>query len=375
VNTIDFFNHRLGRYLNELKELVAIETPTGHVSGTEDAADWFEERLSPFGDVSRTKLDGFGSLLRLRRPGTAHRVMLAGHLDTVWPLGSWPDLWSEENGSIHGPGIYDMKGGLLFILELLRWLDATGADHPTLDIVIHPDEETGSVGSRRIIRETARANDLVLVLEPSTSDGVIKLARKGSGEYALTIHGRAVHQGVEPEAGVNAIVEATHQIGRLLELQDLAAGSTVGPNVLNAGSASNVVPDHAKLLIDVRAWTAEEQRRLDAGIAALRPALEGSTFELEGGWNRPPMEMTTTALAVFERTREIGAGLGLELQWVRWGGASDANLTADAGTPTVDGLGPVGEGSHQRNESIVVDAIPARLALFAELVASLTEPV
>lgn len=362
-------------HLKELRELVAIETPSGDVAGIEKATKWLAERLISFGEISRHNLNGHGPLLRLRRPGTAHKVMLVGHIDTVWDVGSWPDLWREQNGRIYGPGVYDMKGGLLFIVELLRWLDATGAEHPTLDILVNPDEEIGSVGSRALIEKTARENDLVLVLEPSTRDGVIKLARKGSGEYRLVIRGRSAHQGVEPELGVNTVVEAAHQVMRLLELQDLVAGTTVGPNVLRSGTASNVVPDHAELRIDVRAWTADEQRRLDEGIAELAPVLEGSTFELSGGWNRPPMEMCAESMAVFERAKSIGGALDLDLRWVRWGGSSDANLTAAEGTPTVDGLGPVGEGSHQHTESIEVDALPARMALFAELVASLTRPI
>lgn len=372
---MNYFCGRLDAYLSELREFVAIETPTGDVANIEKAASWLERRLSPFGELTRETLDGQGPLLRLRRPGTAHRVMLMGHSDTVWPVGSWPELWRESDGRIYGPGIYDMKGGLLFIIELLRRLDATGAPHPTLDILINPDEEIGSVVSHPMIKRIAKENDLVLVLEPSSVEGVIKLERKGSGEFKLIIHGRSAHQGVEPESGVNAVVEAAHQIRNLLDLQDLEHGTTIGPNVLTAGSASNVVPDHAELLIDVRAWTAEEQRRIDEGLAGLRPTLEGSRIELSGGWNRPPMESCATSHAVFERVHEIGISLGLDLQWVRWGGSSDANLTAAAGTPTVDGLGPLGEGSHQRVENIVTDALPTRLALFTELVTSLTEPV
>lgn len=375
MSTIDFFRERLPVFLQELEDLVAIETPTGHLANLEVAADWLEERLAPFGELTRESVGGQGQMLRLRRPGTAHRVMLVGHFDTVWPVGSWSELWRESDGKIYGPGIYDMKGGLLFIIELLRWLDATGAEHPTLDIVINPDEEIGSIASAPIIQGIAKENDLVLVLEPSNVDNVIKLERKGSGEFKLVIHGRSAHQGVEPELGVNAVVEAAHQIHRLLELQDLERGTTVGPNMLTAGSASNVVPDRAELVIDVRAWTADEQDRIDEGLDALAPVLEGSRLELTGDWNRPPMESCPASHAVFERAREIGAGLGLDLRWARWGGSSDANLTAAVGVPTVDGLGPVGEGSHQLTENIVVDALPARLALFAELVASLATPI
>jgi glutamate carboxypeptidase len=375
VDLVEHFRLRLPSFLAELRELVAIESPTGDAAGLDRAASWLGERLAPLGELGLEPAGGAGRLLRLRRPGAAHRVMLVGHLDTVWPVGSWPELWREHDGRVFAPGVYDMKGGLLFILELLRWLEASGAEHPSLEVVINPDEEIGSPATGRRIREIAAGCDLALVLEPASPEGFLKLARKGSGEVVLTIHGRAAHQGVEPELGVNAVVEAAHQVGRLLELEDRELGTTVGPNVLSAGCASNVVPDRAELRVDLRAWTAAEQRRLDAGLAALRPVLPGSRIELAGGWNRPPMEPCPISTAVFERARRIAAALGLELAWARWGGSSDGNLTAAAGTPTVDGLGPVGEGSHQLTESIVVDALPTRLALLAGLVSSLADPV
>lgn len=375
MTILEHFRKRQAVFLDELRELVAIETPTGDAHRLNDAAEWLAERLAPFGDLTRTAISGHGTLLHLHRPGTENRVMLSGHLDTVWPVGAWSELWREADGRIYGPGIYDMKGGLLFIAELLRWLEQTGARHPTLDVVINPDEETGSTGSRSAIRTTAAASDLALVLEPATIDGSLKLARKGSGEIGVVVYGRPAHQGVEPELGVNAVVEAAHLVLRLLDLEASELGTTVGPNVVRGGTASNVVADRVELLVDLRAWTTAEQRRLDQAITGLEPVLDGARIEITGGWNRPPMESSAASLAVFERARSIGAGLGLDLEWVRWGGSSDANLTAAAGTPTVDGLGPVGEGSHQKTESIVIDALPARLALFVELVASLAEPV
>jgi glutamate carboxypeptidase len=374
VTSIEHFRRRLPSFVTELRELVAIETPTGHVVQANQAADWLAGRLSGFGDLTTETLPGYGRVLRLHRPGTAARVLLVGHYDTVWPIGSWPQPWRESGGRAFGPGVYDMKGGLLFLIELLRRLDAAAIEHPTLDVIINPDEEVGSPGSRRAIEALAAASDVALVLEPTTADGVIKVARKGSGEVTLTVRGRSAHQGAEPERGVNAVVEAAHQVLRLLELDDRALGTTVGPNLITAGSASNVVPDLAVLKIDVRAWTAAEQRRLDRGLAGLRPVLEGSTLELTGGWNRPPMEPTAASMALFERAREVGRGLGLDLRAARWGGSSDANLTAAAGTPTIDGLGPAGEGSHQLTESIFLDAVPARLALLCRLVESLVDP-
>jgi glutamate carboxypeptidase len=299
-------------------------------------------------------------------------VLLLGHYDTVWPIGSWPCLWKLDNGRAHGPGVYDMKGGVLFMVWLLRYLADSGLPHPRIEALFNPDEEIGSPGSRSAIEEAARRADVVLVLEPTNLEGSLKLARKGSGEYVVTIHGRSSHQGVDPGSGVNAVVEAAHQVMALLDLQDLELGSTVGPNVISGGSVSNVVPDRAEIRVDVRAWNESETARLDAAIRGLRPLLDGAQIHVLGGWNRPPMEASAASLELFEGTRLLGQALGLELDWVRWGGSSDANIAASVGAPTVDGFGPTGEGAHQHHESIVVDDVPRRLALLAEVVTSLT---
>jgi glutamate carboxypeptidase len=298
-------------------------------------------------------------------------VLLSAHFDTVWPMGSWPERWRRENGRVTGPGAYDMKGGLLFILWMLRCLEASGRQHPHLEVLLNPDEETGSVDSRAAIETAARRADVALVLEPANLDGSVKLARKGSGDYVIDIRGRAAHQGAEPERGVNAVVEAAHQVLALLELQDPLTGTTVGPNVITGGTTSNTVAERVRILVDVRAWTESETRRLDEALRSLEPVLKDSRVQVDGRWNRPPMEPCRASLELFERTRRLAGELGTELRWVRWGGSSDANFAAAVGTPTIDGLGPLGEGAHQPTESVVVDAVPARIALLTELVASL----
>jgi glutamate carboxypeptidase len=313
-------------------------------------------------------------MLRLRRPGSGSRVMLCAHFDTVWPVGSWKDRWSERDGRIYGPGVYDMKGGLLFTLWALRYLEASTRPHPEIEILLNPDEEVGSRGSRAHIERAADAADFALVLEPANPDGSLKLERKGSGEYRIEIHGRSAHQGAEPELGINAVVEAAHQVLRLLEFEDPSRGTTVGPNVISGGTAANSVADHVEVIVDVRAWTRDEQRRLEDAMNSLSPVLEGCELVVEGRWNRPPMESTPSSHELFRRAQQIGRGLGLDLGWIRWGGSSDANLTAAAGVPTLDGLGPIGEGAHQPTENIVVESLPRRMALFAELLASLTTP-
>jgi glutamate carboxypeptidase len=374
MKSLDFFNIHLQEYLDELQALTTIETPTGNLSNLELAAELLNERFAAYGTVERVDLQDHGPLLRVRRAGIGSRILLLAHYDTVWPIGSWRNPWSISNGCAHAPGIYDMKGGLLFILWMLRYLDASGYDHPEIEILLNPDEEAGSPGSRPYVEEAARRADFALVLEPCTLDGSLKVARKGSGEYVVTVRGRSSHQGAEPELGVNAVVEAAHQIIRLLELEDQATGSTVGPNVVSGGLMANTVPDLAEIRVDLRAWKQSETERLDSALRRLSPVLRGAEINVLGGWNRPPMETSPQAIQLFDRARAIGLDLGLELDAIRWGGSSDANLAAAVGTPTIDGFGPSGEGAHQVDECIVVADVPKRLSLLSELVLSLALP-
>ncbi len=374
MNAIDYFTRHLGDYLRQLRDLVEIDTPTGDVEGAGRAADLLAGLLAPFGEVDRVQLDGFGPLVRLCLPGHGARVLLSAHYDTVWPVGSWERRWTVDGDLIRGPGVCDMKSGLLFIPWALRWLRETDRPAPSLEIVINPDEEVGSVASRPWLEDAAHRADFALVLEPCNHDGGLKVARKGSGEFVVTAHGRSAHQGAEPEAGRNAVVEAAHQTLLLASLSNPALGTTVGPNVIRGGSMSNVVPDRCELRVDVRAWTADEQRRLTTAIEALDPTIADTHLEVRGGWNRPPMEPTVASMALYRRALHIGHALGLHPPAVRWGGSSDANLVAAAGAPCVDGFGAVGSGAHRPDEQILVSELARRMALFAETVASLVEP-
>lgn len=374
MNSLEFFTAHLQDYLDELQELTSYETPTGGIRHLERAALYLTERFAPFGRVERCDLPDHGPLLRIHRGGIGASVLLLAHYDTVWPIGSWPTPWHVSHGRASAPGIYDMKGGLLFILWMLRYFEAGDLTHPEIVVLLNPDEELGSPGSRSFIEEAARRADSVLVLEPCTLDGSLKVARKGSGEYVITIRGRSSHQGAEPEKGVNAVVESAHQVLALLELEDATAGTTVGPNVITGGRASNTVPDLAEIRVDVRAWRESESERLDASLRRLRPVLDGAGIQVLGKWNRPPMEASPAATALFERAHEVGLGLGMELGAIRWGGSSDANLAAAVGAATVDGFGPSGEGAHQLEECIVIGDVPRRLALLSDLVVSLVDP-
>ncbi|WP_457637961.1 M20 family metallopeptidase [Oceanithermus sp.] len=371
LDTLDYFERNLPAYLEDLRQLVEIESPSLEPQGLKRAALWLQTQFAGLGELRRFETEA-GTVLRLYRRGSGPRVLLLAHYDTVHPAGSWSRLWREEGGRIYGPGIYDMKAGLLFILWALRYLVSSGREHPNLEVLLTPDEEIGSRSSRIFIEDAARGADYALVLEPPTGSGDLKVHRKGVGWYLLKVHGRAAHQGVEPEKGVNAIVEASQLIMQIIRAQDLEKGTTLGPNVIKGGTTGNVVADYAEVLVDMRAWTLEEAERVDRFMRGLKPRLSGARLELEGGLNRPPMEPTPESLALFELARGVARELGFDSKPGKVGGGSDGNFTANLGVPTLDGLGAMGAGAHQKSEHVIKEALAPRMALLAELLTRLT---
>ncbi len=355
-------------YLEDLEALVRLETPSGHLPGLEGAAAWLARAFADVGTVTRTETAA-GPLLSVRAEGTGARVLVLAHYDTVQPLGSWPELWRVQGDRIYGPGVNDMKGGLLFTLHALKLL--AGDDRPEVQVLLTPDEEVGSEASRPHIESAARYTDAVLVLEAPTNDGDPKVARKGGGRYRIIVHGKAAHQGVEPEKGVNAVVEAAHQVLALDAIADPGAGTLLGANVIHGGTRPNVVADRVELDVDARAWTLAESERVERELRALKPVLPGARLEVAGGPERPPMEALPGTMALFERVKRIGSTLELSLSPGRVGGGSDGNFTAAMDVATLDGLGPVGFADHTREEHILRSEIPRRLALFAALLADL----
>ncbi|MHB8295374.1 MAG: M20 family metallopeptidase [Acidimicrobiales bacterium] len=297
----------------------------------------------------------------------SRKVVLLAHMDTVWPEGTlarWPFEVTGDRAT--GPGIFDMKAGLvqaIFALSLVE--DRTG-----VVLLVTPDEEVGSPASRAWIEEEAAGADAVLVLEPSSA-GALKTGRKGTGEYRVAVSGRAAHAGLEPEKGTNALVELAHQVLAVEGVARPAVGTTAVPTLATAGSRSNVVPASASLTIDVRVASEAEGRRVDAAMRALRPVVAGTTLEVSGGMNRPPME-PSSCLALFDRAAAVAAALGMApLESVTVGGGSDGNFTAAMGVPTLDGLGAVGDGAHAEGEHVLVSAMPERAALVAGLIEDL----
>lgn len=280
------------------------------------------------------------------------QIVLLGHLDTVWPKGSFIPLWDVAGDVARGPGIFDMKAG--FIQGLFALKGITGS----VALIATTDEETGSETSRELIKKLAEGAKAVLVLEASL-DGKVKTGRKGTSMYQVSAHGRAAHAGLEPEKGINTTVEIAHIILQLARLENTEYGTTVVPTVLRSGNTTNTVPDHAVLDIDARSFSQDELDRVDAAIHTLQPVNSQASIEITGGLNRPPLELSATK-DLYERAEKVASQLGMVLGHAAVGGASDGNFAAAAGARVLDGLGAVGSGAHAKNEWVSVKALQER---------------
>jgi glutamate carboxypeptidase len=295
-----------------------------------------------------------------RRPGR-RPVLLLCHFDTVWPPGTLRDFPFEvEDGVARGPGVFDMKAGIVQALDAVR----AAGDGP-VTILFTGDEEIGSPTSRAVIEDEAREARAVLVMEPAEGRDV-KVARKGVGQWTVEVRGRAAHAGLEPEKGANAVVELARQVLRISDLGEPETGTTVAVTTVEGGSAANVIPERAAGEVDVRVWAAEEADRVRAALESLRPTTEGTSITIRGGMNRGPLERSAS-WDLYQRLVRLGFDVGA----AEVGGASDGNFTAALGVPTLDGLGAVGGGAHARDEHVVVDEMPRRAAMVARLLGDL----
>ncbi|MEV1022591.1 M20 family metallopeptidase [Streptomyces sp. NPDC050264] len=360
------FEAALPELLDGIGQLVRTESPSADLAAVARSAD-VAARLGTAllgAAPERIALDGV-THLRWRLGDGPRRVLLLGHHDTVWPLGSLAARpFSVEGGVLRGPGCFDMKAGVVMAFHAVAAL----GDPAGVSILITGDEELGSPSSRALIEDEARGCAAALVLEASADGGALKTERKGVSLYEVLAHGRAAHAGLEPHLGVNATVEAAHQILTVSALGDGAAGTTVTPTVLTAGTTTNTVAAQGRFAVDVRVRDAVEQARVDGAMRTLRPVLDGSRVEVRGGPNRPPLDADASR-DLFARAAGVADGLGLgPLRGVAVGGASDGNFTAGVGTPTLDGLGAVGGGAHADHEHVEVAELPRRTALVATLV-------
>jgi glutamate carboxypeptidase len=301
---------------------------------------------------------------------TSAQILVLGHLDTVYNAGTIAQMpFRVSRGRAFGPGTFDMKGGLVIALYAMDALAAAGfLPEKRIVFLWTSDEEIGSESSRAAIEREARRSDAVFVLEPAAGlDGRVKTGRKGVGEIELIATGRAAHAGLNPEDGINAIEEIALQIARISRWNQPRRGITVNAGVIEGGTRTNVIPERARVLVDLRAARVQEMRALERKFRALRPTLPGAKLEIRGGFNRPPMERKMSA-ALYVKARALSKEMGITLGEAFVGGGSDGNFTAALGVPTLDGLGAVGEGAHSPRENVAVRALPERAALLAGLI-------
>lgn len=360
-----------------IREMVECESPSDDAAAVTRFMDLLAAKAGGLATAKTFSGGRFGRnlLLTFDLPGPRRkkgpRVLAVGHGDTVWPVGTLKTMpFREEAGRLWGPGVLDMKGGLAFFLtamRILKELDLPVSRPVALWVV--SDEEVGSEVSRPLTEKLALESSAVLVAEPGTGlEGKLKTARKGVGDYVVTVRGKASHAGVDFAAGASAIVEAARQVERIAGFTDLKKGLTVNPGVISGGTRTNVVAAEAQIEVDIRIARMKDYTALHRKFLGLKPVDARCSVDVTGGLNRPPMERTQGVAALYKAAKSLAAEhLGLKLEESATGGGSDGNFTAGLGVPTLDGLGAVGEGAHAANESLLTGRMADRTALLAHL--------
>ncbi|MEV4709542.1 M20 family metallopeptidase [Actinoplanes sp. NPDC049316] len=349
--------------LEDLKMLIEVESPSGDLGAVTASA-------KAVATVIERRLGGHAALIESDRGPHVHwsgggdpKVLLLGHHDTVFPIGTLERRpFTIDGGRATGPGIFDMLGGLVQAVHAVASLE----DRSAVEILMTADEETGSYASRVLIEERALACGAVLVLEGAADGGAVKTGRKGCGTFHVTVSGRAAHAGLEPEAGINALIEAAHLVLEIAALNRPEIGTTVTPTIASAGTMNNVVPAEATISVDVRVERAEEKERVEAAFAALTPHLDGARIAVRGSVRRAPLTEAHSK-QLFAMAKQLLP----TLEGKTVGGGSDGNFTGVLGVPTLDGLGAVGGGAHADHEYVETGMMVERAELVAGLVQSL----
>lgn len=371
-----YFRSRQGEIVHLLKQFVALESPTDDKKAVDACMDFAARELRKVGCrvVSHPQKDTGDLLVAEFAPGRTKdaddEILVLTHIDTVWPVGKIAKMPFYVQGSrLYGPGVLDMKAGLVMLLAALKALHGLNIKpQKRVTVFVNPAEETGSPGSTEMIRKLARRASLVLCLEPAIPGGALKLERKGRLVVRLDVHGRAAHGGT-PEKGVSAIEELVAQIARFKRLR--ARETTVNVGLIGGGEKANVVAESAWAVLDIRFWKAADRDRVLRILRESAPALRGSRIKVTVESSTPPLEKTKASEKLFLRAQEIARGLGLALKGGRTGGGSDASFAAGMGIPTLDGLGPDGDGLHAENEHLLIPSLVERTALLTELLKTL----
>jgi len=357
-----------------LAQIVGIESNTVDKAGVDRVGRLLSLELRRLGaTVTEFPQGAYGNhILGVLNAGGGSPITLILHMDTVHPAGTLARRPTRlDDGKLYGPGVYDMKASHVVALFAIRALQATGIGHSReVRVLFTSDEEVGSLSSRHLIEETARGSTLAMVMEPALPDGRLKSSRKGVGDFQITARGRASHAGAEHQKGINAVEELARQVIRLQALTDYSRGITFSVGDFKGGGVSNVVPDFAALIVDTRAMTIEDAAWITRTIYSLQPVLPGATLEIQGEFNRLPMECNAERLAIVERIQAIGNAIGITVDHGPSGGGSDASFTSAIGVPTMDGFGAVGDGAHAVHEHVVVSSLVERSALCAAILSN-----
>ncbi len=374
---LDYFNQRCDQIVSTVRELVEIESPSDNKAAVDALSDVIAAKFAALGaSVKIHTAQNFGNHLQADFAGSSggKPVLLLGHYDTVYPLGTLAKMPCQIIGDkLTGPGVLDMKSGIAMMLHTIAALQDWHGQLPRpLTVLLVSDEEVGSESSRRVTESLARKSAAVLVLEPSYGlKGAVKTARKGVGDYQIRVIGKAAHAGLDFQKGVNAIEELARQIDKISRFTDLKKGLTLSAGLISGGTRVNVMPAEATATIDVRVARMKDAALIEKKMRSLRPVNRKCRVEVTGGVNRPPLERTAGVAGLYAKAKAIAYDLGWKLAEAAVGGGSDGNFTGALGIATLDGLGGVGDGAHATHEHILIPELPRRTALLTGLIEDL----
>ena len=372
---LEYFKSRLPAMIQTICDFVAIESPSDSKLATDRIGAFLAAQFEAAGGRATVhRAEKYGDNIQIDFPGREKikPVLLLGHFDTVYPLGTLANMPCHQVGDLlHGPGVLDMKSGIALMLYAIEALKAWHGGLPRpVTVFLVSDEEVGSYSSRKITEKLACESAAVLVLEPAASRGAVKTARKGVGEYFLTARGIASHAGLDPGKGHSAILELAHQIVKIWKWNDLKRGLSINPGVIRGGTRTNVIAAEAVIEIDVRIKSAKQAAGIDRRFRALKPVDKRCKLEIKGGINRLPMERNAGVIALYKKARALAAQINWNLEEAAVGGGSDGNFTAGIGIPTLDGMGALGDGAHAIHEHIIISELPRRALLLAGMIES-----
>lgn len=369
-----FFEERKDRIVETIRKLVEIESPSDNKQAVDRIAAFLREKFEDLGGRAQFHRNAeFGDSLQVTftSPAAPKPVLLLGHYDTVYPLGTLANMPCKiKNGRLLGPGVLDMKSGIALMLHAIEALQTWHGTLPRpVTVFLVSDEEVGSHSSRRITEKLARDSAGVLVLEPAAGlKGAVKTERKGVGEYTLRVRGVASHAGLDPGKGHSAILELARQITVIAKFSNLREGVSVNPGVIAGGTRANVVAAEASVAIDVRIKRAKQAAAIDRKMRSLKTFDKHCRLEISGGINRLPMERTAGVAALYKKAQSFAREMGWNLEEAAVGGGSDGNFTAGMGIPTLDGMGGVGDGAHAVHEYVLISELPRRALLLAGMI-------